>query len=167
MRQIHLVKFKNRFCPPVTDHWCIFLQDETAGNNAHGIPISGTLFHAAKNCSGGNGLCCINNTVYMKGEVLLSESESLRSSLELTGAKATEEQVDHACLRVSQNRSFNLVTRNCQEWVIEVLKDLIGQNLVPSNALQQMKLEGYSTLAETCQDSSFKSLSWIKSAEKT
>src|SRR5438045_9465253 len=101
MPQIHVVKFNNPVCLPATEHWCIFLQDEAAGNNAYGIPMFGTLFHVAKNCYGGNGLCCINNTIYMKGKVSLSESESLLSALKLNGAEATEEQVDHACLRVS------------------------------------------------------------------
>ena len=160
MPQIHLAKFNNPIYLPATDHWCIFLEDETAGNNRHGIPISGILFHAAKNCSSGNGLCCINNTIYEKRKFSLSKSKSLQSSLKLNDANATEEQIDHACLRVSNKRSFNLVNKNCQEWVIEVLTDLMGQNLVPNDVLQKMKLEGYSTLAESSQDSSFSSLPW-------
>ena len=158
MPPVWLAKFNQAPWLDSTRHWALFVAFEPAGNDNHGIPRSGTLFHASQHCYVVGGLCATSPTVYGKKSAFeLSNSKTLASATCLDETDVSEEQVDEACQSVSLNRSFNLVTRNCQEWVKEVLQQLIRENLIPEKVLDQMKLAGFKTTNERSVETSNRS----------
>lgn len=154
--RLYVLKFDQ---PPFGDastHWALFLPDETVGKNKDGIPISGTLFHAHINCS---GACAFKEAQYRQfSGFKLSVSPSLRSALGLDCPGVTTDHLDKACQKVSAKGTFNLVTRNCQEWVKEVLAELVIQELIPKSVFKQMQRGGFKTLKEHGKESSSSSV---------
>jgi hypothetical protein len=158
MAPIWLAKFNQAPWLDSTAHWGIFVAFEPAGNDNHGIPKTGTLFHASQRCVVVGGSCATSPTVYRQNpEFELSSSETLASTLCLEDTDVSVGQVDKACESVSLNRPFNLVTRNCQDWVKEVLQQMISENLIPQKVFLQMKAAGFETMSERSTESSNRS----------
>jgi hypothetical protein len=67
--------------------------------------------------------------------------------------------VHDACRRVSENRGFNILTKNCQEWVKEVIQILVREQRIDKRVVSDMELQGYVTLGESCKRCCAKSLS--------
>ena len=155
---LYILKFDQ---PPFGDastHWALFVPDETAGKNRDGIPISGALFHAQS-----GGICTFKEPQYRQiPNFPLSSSPSLRSALELDRLGVTIEHLDKACQKVSGEGTFNLVTRNCQEWVKEVLGVLVIQKMIPKAVFTQMKRGGFKSLKEHGKESSSSSIGSLR-----
>jgi hypothetical protein len=154
MAPIWLAKFNQ---PPWLDstmHWGIFVAFEPAGDDNHDIPKTGTLFHISQHCDGVSGSCTSSLEIYHKTDQFeLSNSKKLASAKRLEDTDVSIEQIDKVCQRVSLNRPFNLVTRNCQEWVKEVLEEMVGENLIPEKVFHQMEKDGFQTMSERSTDS--------------
>jgi hypothetical protein len=156
---IYLVKFAQ---PPFRDastHWAIFLPNESAGNDKDDIPKCGHLFHVSKD---GNGccICLLQGTHYKQNEdFALSGRHSLRSTLKLDCVGAiTVDYVDKVCQKVCKGRGFNFINKNCQEWVKDVLRELVKSEKLPKEVFRKMKRHGFKTLTEHGMESSSSSV---------
>lgn len=145
---IWLTMFRQLTPYDCTAHWGIFIPDGT-GRNCYGIPYNGTLYHASSaHCN----ICTLvfspdDNTLYRKHSFLLADSPSRRKTIELENTAISEDVLDRACLEVSNGRPFN-ITRNCQEWVKEVMLNLMRSGQIPYAVLEEMERHGFTTLRE-------------------
>jgi hypothetical protein len=155
MPPLYLVKF-NQLNIEAAAHWGIFLPHDGSAYDQYGVPHWGTLYHASKPCNGDEGSCysLAANTQFHATQRPLSGSPGLISLLPLRSTEIRPESVERACHLVTENRRFNLVTGNCQEWVKEVIHLLINEHRIPVGVLEQMRYYGYTTLAERSVESS-------------
>ena len=149
MPPVFLLKFHNHpFRSPETAHWAILLP--TVPYNAGELPSWGVLYHARK-----RGFCCCfplsSNTEYERIDHFdLSRENDIFDRYELSTVNLTNAEIDVACQWVSNPRTFNLVTRNCQDWVKEVLQCLVNGGLMHGQWLQEISRQGWVTLNEKC-----------------
>ena len=68
-------------------------------------------------------------------------------------------EVHDACRQVSESRGFNILTKNCQEWVKEVIQFLVQKEQIDRKVISDMELQGYVTLGESCKRCCARSLS--------
>ena len=155
MPPLYLVKF-NQLNMESLAHWGIFLPDDGSAYDQYGYPYWGTLYHASKPCNGGEGCCfpLTADTQFHSTQRPLSGSPGLISVIPLRNTEIRPETVQMACHQVTENRRFNLVTANCQDWVKQVIYVLINENRIPMGVLEQMRYYGYTTLAERSVESS-------------
>ena len=167
MSTIWVVKFRQPPYVGVAAHWAIFLPDPHCLKDHRGVPTSGTLFHASKH----KEKCLKLDAKEMTGfqfqfEYNLSRSATLMAWLPLVDTNVTTEIVSLACVAVTGNYEFCLVTRNCQEWVKEVIRGLAANGCIPKSVLVEMDLKGFQTLGEFCvkcaKSSSFRSCKCAK-----
>jgi len=148
MPPVFLVKFSQPpFRSPETAHWAILLP--TVPYNAGQLPDWGVLYHARK-----KGFCCFPlsyNTEYERiKDFCLSHMNGLFDYHELTTVNLTDAEIDAACQQISNPRPFNLVTRNCQDWVKEVLVYLVNGGRMHGLWLEEIKSHGWVTTNDIC-----------------
>jgi hypothetical protein len=152
MPPIYLVKFWQMPGFNSTTHWGIYMVDESKGYDHNGVPRGGVLHHASKNpnfcfcCSGDS-----NATTYSTTNYVFQISRRHYTPVLLQGVNINESQLVFACNAVSEERPFNLINRNCQQWVQEVMEKLILAGDVPQNVLDQMREAGFIPLIERSQ----------------
>src|SRR5271169_5292723 len=112
MPLLHLLIFKTPLVLKSTAHWALFLPDED------GAPI-GLMFHAAQESLTSNRTCISQMSFDVRAHM-----KQIQSSIVLPDLDVVVYQVWEACQAVSDNRAFNLVTRNIQHWVCEVIEFL-------------------------------------------
>jgi len=155
MPQIYLAKFRQRPLGIASAHWALFLPESFDTN---GGPIQGALFHARKELSNtqGSQRCTIQGEANysLEPEFLLLSSPGLLDSYCLKDTNVTKEQLAQACTYISQDRSFNLITRNCQEWVKDVIDYLVVHRIINDAVYREMESRGYKTLKEETADKS-------------
>lgn len=148
MPPVFLVKFPNLpLLSPETAHWAILLP--TVPYIAGQLPRWGVLYHARK-----RGFCfpLSPNTEYERIEQfdLSGPNINIWDYYELCTVDLTDAEINVACLYVSNPRPFNLVTRNCQDWVKEVLQCLVNGGRMHEQWLQVISGQGWVTLNENC-----------------
>ena len=147
MPPVFLVKFRQHHLPLNFAHWGIFLPTVPY----QGLPTWGVLYHARKHYTSCFPLQ--RDTEYER--ILnynLSQSNSLWDAYPLTNVDLTDTQIAFACSQVSQNRVFNFIRQNCQEWVKEVIRCLVQVGLVNGGVFEEISLQGWVTLDENCGD---------------
>ena len=163
--------------------------------DSEGRPDIGGLFHVIKTVGGGDSGVCTGPGPALSCERVLNSKETeppepcvgtaqggtqweLWKSFKLSDSKSlldwfcfddtevSDVIVYSACEHVSQHRQFTVVTRNCQEWVKEVITHLVEKGHAPKTVLKQMKLQGFVTLknkpAASSTGSSFSLKCWGK-----
>jgi|SRR5271170_5317292 len=155
MPQIYLARFRQRPFGVASAHWALFLPKSFDPN---GCPLQGALFHARKewNNSQGSQPCTIQGKANygLEPDFLLLSSPSLLDSHCLKDTEVTPAQMSQACTYISQDRSFNLITRNCQEWVKDVIDYLVAHGVITDAVYGEMDARGYKTLKEESVDKS-------------
>ena len=150
MPDIYLVKFRQPPYSGVAAHWAIFVAKQNTAYDDRGLPIWGNLFHASKKKSNCLNLKLRNTEFDHVEEFHLLGSPGLWTWLLLENTNVTPADVNLACHSVSLNREFNLFTRNCQDWVKEVLKSLVESEQIPEAVFETMELHDFKTLQEIC-----------------
>jgi len=154
MPQIYLARFRQKPLGIASAHWAIFLPQSVDSN---GIPIHGTLFHARKHLNDveGDQKCIFRGRAEFEPQANfhLFTSPRLLDQFCLNGSDVTAEQLTDACQRVSLDREFNLITRNCQEWVKDVIDHLVAQKVISENVYKEMRDRNYKTVMEVCRHS--------------
>jgi hypothetical protein len=163
MHSLYIIKFRQPPYIGASAHWGLFVPDPKSPSDDFGTPFWGTLFHATPLKGKCLTLTGQDMTRFEFQEYFhLSASPSLSSCLGLDNIEIGSAQVSAACFSVSQNRQFTYISRNCQEWVKEVLKHLIAKGYASEDVFEQIRLQGYVTLGETrcgkCAKSSSSSL---------
>src|SRR5271170_8235972 len=154
MPPLYLVKF-DQFNIESWAHWGIFLPDDGSAYDQYGVPYWGTLYHASKPCNGGGSCSSIMaDTQFHATHRPLAGSLGVISVIQLRNTEIRPESVQRACHLATENRRFNMITGNCQEWVKEVIQTLINDTRLPVEVLEQMRYYGYTTLAERSIESS-------------
>jgi len=65
----------------------------------------------------------------------------------IPGVKIAEANLLAICQEVAENRKFNLVTRNCQDWVLDVIKQVeVALNLKGIDVVSLARQRGYNRL---------------------
>jgi len=155
MPQIYLARFRQRPLGMAFAHWALFLPenfDET------GRPVEGYLFHARKEWSNTQGeqRCTVQGLANfgLERDFDLFASPNLLDHHCLKDTDVTSAQLNEACQRVSLNHSFNLITRNCQEWVKDVIDHLVAEEVIGEAVYRERESRGYKTLKEVCRHKS-------------
>ena len=161
MSSVYLLKFKQIPHIRLAAHWGIFLPYEYSPFDADGNPIIGDLFQASKVC-GGCSQRNSNTTLWERQPHFdLPSCPNLIDVLRLDNTDNVSDTIlVDACNHVSQDRKFNVISKNCQHWVREVLARLIEQNYINNDVYEQMKLHGFKTAAEAVMTSSSGSLTF-------
>jgi hypothetical protein len=63
--------------------------------------------------------------------------------IELVGYSSTNltpEKILEICEKINQNRIFNNITNNCQQWIISVLNELVNQGYLSHLVLEELKI---------------------------
>ena len=97
-----------------TAHWSIFVFDE-------GNTDSGTLFHVKKESYYSGWTIQYEQRRY---SIRHSKSANKIIRRRYIDLEVTVAALDQACQRVSKNRSFNIISKNCHDWVQEVVDEL-------------------------------------------
>ena len=146
MAEVFLVKFRQGCFPLECAHWGIFLPTVRYAQ----FPTYGVLYHASKEWS--NCFRLQGDTRYERLENFdLSSSDSWFDIYRLTSVNLADETISAACDRVSQYRQFNFFSKNCQEWVKEVLSCLVQDGRVDGGVFQEISLQGWITVSEGCR----------------
>ena len=117
--------------PNDTAHWTLFLPNIDGSSD-------GDLFHIVKDSF------VTAETRYQNRGFSVQESQKLISGISLSEIDVSLDELDQACQRVTRNRTFNIVTNNCQHWVREVVDDLIRVLHLPAiDVLDRMNKAGY------------------------
>jgi len=145
MAPIYVLKLHQGPLGGASAHWGILVPLPHSIYDDWGTPDSGTFFHARKNMGTCFNLLSESQTQWERREVYLSQLPSLADCRLLNDTNVEAEQVNVAYTVISDNRQFNWVMQNCQNWVIEVLKNL-G---LPEAVFQQMTRLGYVPLGDT------------------
>ena len=129
---LHLVRFKQL---PVfkrdTSHWALFLPYEDG-------KAPGSLFHITKESY------VSWKTEYRTKHFTPRQSADLESILAISEINVTVAALDAACQRVTADREFNILTKNCHHWVCEVVEDLVRvNNLEEIDVNRRMRESGY------------------------
>jgi hypothetical protein len=151
MPQMYLARFRQGPFAIASAHWALFLPESVDQN---GTPV-GFLFHARKQWIDlqGEQNCTVQGTANysLETDFCLSMCPSLLDQHCLIDSNVTAEQLNDACQYISLDRKFNLVTRNCQEWVKDVIDHLVAQNVISEAVYLEMESRGYKTLIEVCK----------------
>jgi hypothetical protein len=142
--------FRQKTTHDCAAHWGIFLPAEWE-DQYNRVPYFGTLYHAsAFQCNTCTLVCSPNNnnTFYRNEKFSLASSQSMLKAVAMQNTAISEEALDVACTTVSDCRPFNMTTRNCQEWVKEVMEYLVRNGQIPNAVLNEMKQHGFKTLTE-------------------
>src|SRR5579862_7863902 len=109
MPALHLVLFKQL---PVfsrdTAHWALFLPNEDG-------EALGILFHITKESY------VSWKTEYRQRNFSPRRSPELESIFAISEINVGKAALDAACQRVTRDRDFNIITKNCHHWVCEVV----------------------------------------------
>ena len=159
MPSLYLVKFEQIPYVDLAAHWAIFLPYVNSPFTANGIPILGDLFHASKEWGECGHYYNGNETRWERQTYFnLPSCPSVLDVLRLHNTDyVSDTMVFGACDHVSQRRRFNIVSKNCQHWVLEVLGRLIEENYISKDIYTQMKLHGFKTGTEAVVASSVRS----------
>lgn len=153
MSQIYLARFRHRPLSIAFAHWALFLP--TSENDK---PLEGLLFHARKEWDNTHGeqRCTIQGSANFSLEpgFRLLASPGLLDYHCLKDTNVTPAQLNDACQHVSLDRRFNLITRNCQEWVKDVIDHLVEKDIITTTVYREMELKDYKTLKEQTLDKS-------------
>lgn len=162
MPQLYLVKFRQPPYVGVSAHWGIFLSQSDSLYNA-AKPSTGYLYHASSQWTDCLNLCVFvsepRDTPYERKQYNLSNAPSLSDWWPVRNADLQDYEVHDACRLVSESRGFNILTKNCQEWVKEVIQFLVQKEQIDRKVISDMELQGYVTLGESCKRCCAKSLS--------
>jgi hypothetical protein len=162
MPQLYLLKFRQPPYVGVSAHWGLFLSYSDSLCNAM-KPSTGYLYHATSQWTD-----CLNlhlfmseprETPYERKSYDLSNVSSLFDWWPVRDVDINDYEVHNACCQVSENRGFNVLTKNCQEWVKEVIQFLVREERIDRRVISDMELQGYVTLGESCKRCCAKSLS--------
>ena len=115
MPTLHLIKFKPPIAllPKGTSHWALFLPHECEEGDSEGL-----LYSVKK-----------ESFISTKTEFQRAKFDPRSASDVLSCMALTEICIKHAvlaevCYEVSDGHPFNLISRNCQHWVYEVIEKL-------------------------------------------
>jgi Family of unknown function (DUF6540) len=167
MVAIHLLKFKQMGGYDTTTHWGIFLSNTRSSIGDCTLPAIGTLFHAQGDCLACLGSCSgriSSQTEFQQHDNFCpSNSPTLISWHRLSNTDVDNVTVAESCDLVTQDRNWNLLTSNCQVWVLQVMDDLVEKGHVAGTVVEEMSRNGYSTITQRAVDSTTKSLGfcWI------
>lgn len=150
MPPVYLVKFRQLRLPIVSAHWAIFIPYSTV-RPIQGPPGPGILYHARSEWTS-----CFPFLSGSQFEPIpgynLAASRNLFDYYALNDVDLSDEDVSASCRYISAHRNFNFMGRNCQEWVKEVLDNLIQRGLLDSMVSEEIKGEGYISISERCDD---------------
>jgi len=135
MAEIAVITFKRGInknilfsVPSSIEHWGIYVEYE--GDNHTQM-----LYHADK-------ASLINyNTIYKsKPWTWLNNNDKKVDYLIVIGysSKLTHETMDEICCQISNNRIFNTLVNNCQEWVKSVLLELVNTGNLSSLSMEEL-----------------------------
>lgn len=150
MPPVYLLKFRQYHLPLLMAHWAIFLPySSTRPSNQP--PGPGILYHASSEWNS-----CFPLLIGTRFEALPGYNPSTSSQLfdyfAFNGVDLSNDDVSASCTNISAHRNFTFVNQNCQEWVKEVVKNLINRGLLVAGALEEMRGEGYVSMGERCDD---------------
>jgi hypothetical protein len=158
MPQIYLARFRQPPFAVASAHWAIFLPEAHTTFDSSGIPTRGSLFHARKDWINAQEplVCSVQGLTHYecRDEFPLHTSPILLDCHCLKDTDVTAAQLAHACTQTSEDRSFNYFTRNCQQWVKEVIDYLVTHDVVSVAVYAEMESRGYKTLKEESVDKS-------------
>ena len=150
MPPVYLAKFRQHHLPIASAHWAIFLPSSST-RPEQGPPGLGILCHAKKEWT--SCFPFVSGTLFESiPNFNLAKSRQLFDYYHLNDVNLSIEDVIASCERVSTYRNFNFAGRNCQEWVKEVLEDLIDRELLDPSVLDEMRGEGFVSISEKCDD---------------
>jgi hypothetical protein len=52
----------------------------------------------------------------------------------------THKKMDEICKNITENWNYKLISNNCQDWVNNVLKELVNQNYLSPNSYEELKI---------------------------
>jgi hypothetical protein len=168
MPSIYLAKFRQAPYIGVAAHWGIFVPYESSPQPIDGTPGVGKLFHASMTWER-----CLELHLFSPGATYweiregydLQSSRALLSCIRLDSTNVSDAQVSAACTYVSGNRPFHYLTQNCQDWVKDVIAQLVVKKCLNASVFEYMELQGYKSLRDSdciksCQKSSFCWCKW-------
>jgi hypothetical protein len=111
------------------EHWGIYV-DYKEGNPSQ------MFYHADK-----TSLTNISTLYKSKPWTWLNNNDNKVDYLVLVGysSKLTHENMDDICCKISKDRIFNTLTNNCQEWVKNVLFELVNTGNLSRLSLEELK----------------------------
>src|ERR1700737_4320960 len=150
MPTLHLVIFKPwTILSKDADHWALFLPEKEGdphgdffGVKKNGYISKMTEFEHVEHCD---------------IQQLQEYTNEIRSIIALTELGVDRLVLLHICRDVTQDRPFDLITRNCQHWVCEVIKKLEKRLNVEQtiNVLARIKGLGISPLRDFKEENQF------------
>ena len=149
MAPIFLVQFRQGPLCDASAHWGLFLPHTNSTTDRFGTPYWGSLFHAGtdETCSNANQQSMTQ--FHYEQSFQLAGRHSLLRCTQLDGTAVTDAQLHSACQTVTLHRHFNHITDNCQNWVREVLDNLVDTEHISDEVFKQMRKAGYVPLGET------------------
>lgn len=135
MPVLYLVIFEVTFpAPKRTAHWALYLPPENPNAQA------GQLYSVQKQSLSSS------QTLFFNKE-FIPEDERRASYIEIPGVNIAAANLLAICQEVANNRNFNLVTRNCQDWVLDVIKQVENElNLKRIDVVALARMYGYDSL---------------------
>jgi len=116
-----------------TAHWALYLADDVS---ADGV---GRLYHIAKAEDG--------EPKFRDEPFRPSMSQSLRGAVVVANdTDLTEAELRETCADVSKNRTYDLFKNNCQNWVTDVLQDLVYDGRIGQEDLDALPARGFAPL---------------------
>jgi len=116
-----------------TAHWALYLADDVSTDGV------GRLYHIAKAEDGEPKFC--------DESFRPSMSQSLRGAVVVgNDTDLTEAELRETCMDVSKNRTYDLLKNNCQNWVTDVLQDLVLDGRIGQEDMDALPEKGFSPL---------------------
>jgi hypothetical protein len=115
--------------PSYLEHWGIYI--EYLNDNSSQI-----LYHVDK------ASITNNNSLYLhKTWTWLNDQDKKVDYLVLVGysSKLNHEEMSNICSKLTENRTFNTLTNNCQKWVESVLVELANTGNISKLCLEELK----------------------------
>jgi hypothetical protein len=136
MPQLHLLIYRPpAFFPARSGHWALFLPYEEGGSVGYGLGVKKASFRTTQ-------------TQFEIFEASLEIGrDDLQRHIKLQIYVNGINDLNVICHGVTQGRPFNLVTRNCQHWVCEVIEVVITRFNIPDGPaeLARIKAMGINT----------------------
>lgn len=129
LRSLHIMICKpSRHLPKSTAHWALFIPDQEGGSE-------GVVYSMRK-------AAFANKTQLHCSQITLGDMANLQSVIVVPEVKTCEYLLSAVCHEVNTGRSFNLITRNCQHWVFEVIERLVERQNIPEGEEVLTRIKG-------------------------
>jgi hypothetical protein len=135
-KTLQLILFtQSYFFPQSTAHWALYLTDDVSTDG------KGRLYHIVK-------LDMAREPEFRDEAFCPSASQTLRGAIVVANdTDLTEEELRETCADVSKHRKYDPLQNNCQNWVTDVLQDLVYDGRIRQEDVDILPKRGFAPIS--------------------